>query len=99
MVCHRRRTPKHITIMDKATIDATQFKQHEKDTGSPDFQIALLTVSIAQLTEHLADHKKDNSSRRGLLKQVARRRKLLDYVKSQSEERYQTLLKGLDLRR
>lgn len=85
--------------MSKATINPSEFKQHENDTGSADFQVALLTERILYLTEHLKEHVKDNASRRGLLKLVARRRKLLDYVRSQSEERYQALLKGLNLRR
>ncbi|MBK1833496.1 30S ribosomal protein S15 [Roseibacillus ishigakijimensis] len=80
-------------------VDPTPYKQHENDTGSADFQIAVLTGKIRELTEHLKDHKKDHSSRRGLLKMVAKRRKLLDYLKEQSEERYQACLKGLSLRR
>lgn len=80
-------------------VDPTPFKQHETDTGSSDFQIAVLTGKIRELTEHLKIHKKDHSSRRGLLKMVAKRRKLLDYLRAHSEERYQACLKGLELRR
>ena len=80
-------------------VDPTPFKQHDSDTGSSDFQIAILTGRIRELTEHLKVHKKDHSSRRGLLKMVAKRRKLLDYLRANSEERYQACLKGLELRR
>lgn len=80
-------------------IDPTPFKQNEKDTGSADYQVALLTGRINQLTEHCKINKKDHSSRRGLLRLVSRRRKLLDYVKRESDERYQALLKGLNLRK
>jgi small subunit ribosomal protein S15 len=79
--------------------DPNDFKQHEKDTGSADFQVALLTKRIKHLTAHMGDHKKDFASRRGLLTMVAQRRKLLDYLKGQSEERYAKLIDGLGLRR
>ena len=69
------------------------------DTGSPEVQVAILTERIRNLTEHFQSHKKDNHSRRGLLKMVSQRRKLLDYVKSQQEERYQDLIKRLGIRR
>lgn len=75
------------------------FKLHEKDTGSADVQIALLTERINYLTKHLNVHSKDHSTRRGLLKMVARRRKLLDYLKVTAEERYQNSIKTLGLRR
>ena len=71
----------------------------EGDTGSPDVQIAILSSRIATLTEHFKTHKKDNHSRRGLLKMVALRRKLLDYVKGKDEPRYQDLIKRLGIRR
>lgn len=80
-------------------VDPTPYKQHDTDTGSPDYQVAVLTGRIRELTEHLKTHKKDHSSRRGLLKMVAKRRKLLDYLKTKSEERYQACLKGLSLRK
>ena len=79
--------------------DPADFKQHESDTGSADYQIAVLTKRIKHLTEHMGEHKKDYASRRGLLTMVAQRRKLLDYLKGQSEERYAKLIKGLGLRR
>ena len=71
----------------------------EGDTGSADVQIAILTSRIATLTEHFKSHKKDNHSRRGLLKMVALRRKLLDYVKGNDDARYQDLIKRLGIRR
>ena len=69
------------------------------DTGSPEVQVALLTERINYLTEHFTSHKKDNHSRRGLLRMVATRRSLLDYLKSKDEGRYQTLIKRLEIRR
>lgn len=85
--------------MSESTINVADFKIHETDTGSADYQVALLTQRIVHLTAHLGLHKKDTSSRRGLLKLVAQRRKLLDYVRANSEERYQKLLAGLNLRK
>jgi small subunit ribosomal protein S15 len=69
------------------------------DTGSPEVQVAILSERIANLTEHFKDHKKDNHSRRGLLKLVSQRRRLLDYVKTTDETRYQALIDRLGLRR
>lgn len=85
--------------MSESTINPADFKIHETDTGSADYQVALLTKRISHLTEHLGRNKKDTSSRRGLLMLVAQRRKLLDYLRGKSEERYQNLIKGLGLRR
>ena len=82
-----------------ADINPADFRLNESDTGSADFQIALLTKRIKHLTAHMGEHKKDFASRRGLLTMVAQRRKLLDYLKGQSEERYAKILKGLGLRR
>ena len=76
-----------------------QYQQNETDTGSPEVQVAILTTRIANLTEHLKIHKKDFHSRRGLLIMVGQRRRLLDYLKSRSEERYSDLIKSLGLRR
>ncbi len=73
------------------------FALFEGDTGSPEVQVALLTASIQELTEHLKHHKKDNHSRRGLLKQVAKRRRLLNFLMSRSEERYRKLIERLEL--
>ena len=69
------------------------------DTGSPEVQIAILSERISNLTEHLKTHAKDNHSRRGLLKMVSQRRRLLDYVKGRDEERYQGIIQKLGLRR
>ncbi len=69
------------------------------DTGSPEVQVAVLSERIANLTEHFKTHKKDNHSRRGLLKMVSLRRRLLDYVKNKDESRYQSLIERLGLRR
>ncbi len=85
--------------MSDTTINPKDYQLHEGDTGSADYQIALLTVRILDLTEHMNANKKDFHSRRGLLRMVSRRRKLLDYLKANSEERYQKALKGLGLRR
>ncbi len=76
-----------------------QFQRHEKDTGSSEVQIALLTKRIEHLTEHLKANKKDHSSRFGLIKMVNARRKLLDYLKRTDEPRYQSVIKELSLRR
>lgn len=75
------------------------FKVHEKDTGSPEVQVALLTERINELTKHLQDHVKDHSSRRGLLKMVGERRRLLDFINGESQERYQSLVERLKLRK
>ena len=72
---------------------------HETDTGSPEVQIAILTERIAQLTEHLKVHKKDNHSRRGLLKMVGKRRNLLDYLAKKDIERYRAIIAELGLRK
>ena len=69
------------------------------DTGSPEVQVAILTVRIANLTEHFKTHKKDNHSRRGLLKMVSQRRRLLDHLKASEEDRYKALIETLGLRR
>ena len=76
-----------------------RFKKHEGDTGSPEVQIAILTEQINVLTEHLKIHKKDHHSRRGLLKMVGRRRRLLNYLQGQEMERYRTVVKELGLRK
>ena len=76
-----------------------KFAQSEGDTGSPEVQIAILTERITNLTDHFKTNKKDNHSRRGLLTMVATRRKLLDYVKRKSEDRYQAVIKELGIRR
>lgn len=75
------------------------YQLHEKDTGSPEVQIALLSGRIEYLTEHFKTHKKDHHSRRGLLKLVGQRRRLLDYVKNKDVERYRAVIQRLGLRK
>jgi small subunit ribosomal protein S15 len=77
----------------------TKYKLHDKDSGSAEVQIALLTERIKLLTDHFQIHKKDHASRRGLLKLVGRRRKLLDYLKNKKIESYRELIKQLNLRK
>ncbi|MDD3474245.1 MAG: 30S ribosomal protein S15 [Syntrophaceae bacterium] len=76
-----------------------RFKIHEKDTGSPEVQIALLSERIGYLTEHFKVHKKDHHSRRGLLKLVGQRRRLLDYLKTKNVDRYKTIIGELGIRK
>ncbi|CAM3359820.1 30S ribosomal protein S15 [Marinicrinis lubricantis] len=76
-----------------------EYKTHETDTGSPEVQIAILTEDIQNLTDHLRTHKKDHHSRRGLLKMVGQRRKLLAYLKNKDVKRYSSLIERLGLRR
>jgi small subunit ribosomal protein S15 len=87
-----------ITVEEKARL-LSEFATKPGDTGSPEVQVAILSSRIATLTEHFKTHKKDNHGRRGLLKMVARRRKLLDYLKGKDESRYQALIERLGLRR
>ena len=84
--------------IDKAAIK-NEFQRHERDTGSSEVQIAILTKEIAALTEHLKANKKDHSSRYGLLRKVQNRRKLLDYLKREDVAKYQELIKKLGIRR
>jgi small subunit ribosomal protein S15 len=76
-----------------------QYQRHETDTGSSDVQVALLSKRIELLTEHLKKHRKDHSSRFGLIKMINARRRLLDYLKQTNEDRYQSLIKDLKIRR
>ena len=76
-----------------------QYKIHDKDTGSPEVQIAILTNRITYLTEHFRGHSKDHHSRRGLLMMVSRRRRLLDYLRRYDEERYKAVITRLGIRR
>ncbi|ETW11303.1 30S ribosomal protein S15 [Roseivivax marinus] len=87
-----------ITAEEKQKV-MKDYATKEGDTGSPEVQVAILTTRISALTEHFKTHKKDNHSRRGLLKLVAQRRKLLDYLKANDEERYRTLIGKLGIRR
>ncbi len=77
----------------------TKYRTHEKDTGSPEIQVGLLTKKIDEVTKHLKEHKKDNSARRGLLANVAHRRKLLTYLKMNKPEAYQKVIDALDLKK
>lgn len=83
---------------DKAELIG-KYKLHDADTGSPEVQIALLSERINQLSEHFKNHKKDHHSRRGLLKMVGQRRRMLDYLKSKDVERYREIIKRLNLRK
>lgn len=87
-----------ITVEEKARVMG-EYATKTGDTGSPEVQVAILSSRIATLTEHFKTHKKDNHSRRGLLKLVAQRRKLLDYLKKKDEARYTDLIARLGLRR
>jgi small subunit ribosomal protein S15 len=87
-----------LSAEEKAKIVA-EYGQGENDTGSPEVQVALLTENINKLQDHFGDHKKDNHSRRGLIRMVNQRRKLLDYLKANKAERYSAVIKKLGLRR
>ena len=81
------------------TLSFKEFQLHDKDTGSADVQVALLTRRIEHLTEHLKSNAKDHSSRRGLLKMVATRRSLLDYLSRSKNDRYKSVIEKLNLRK
>ncbi|WP_341760418.1 30S ribosomal protein S15 [Candidatus Endowatersipora endosymbiont of Watersipora subatra] len=87
-----------ITVGRKAEL-IKEYSKHEGDSGSPEVQVSILTERINNLTQHFKFHNKDNHSRRGLLKMVANRRSLLDYAKRENEERYQSLIQRLGIRR
>ena len=84
---------------ERKTEVVREYARHEGDTGSPEVQVAILSERISNLTEHLKTHKKDFHSRRGLLIMVGQRRRLLDYVKTRDQSRYETLIQRLGLRR
>jgi small subunit ribosomal protein S15 len=86
-------------LKDQKTEIITKFAKHQGDTGSPEVQVALLTQRINGLSEHFKDHKKDHHSRRGLLRLVGQRRRMLDYLRHQSEDRYKHLITELGLRK
>ena len=77
----------------------SEYKLHDSDTGSPEVQIALLTARISHLTEHLQSHKGDHHTRRGLMKLIGRRRRLLDYLRANDVERYRSIIAKLGIRR
>ncbi len=85
-------------VIDKQTI-IEKFQKGKSDTGSPEVQVALITARINHLTEHFKEHKHDHHSRRGLLRLVGQRRRLLDYLKGKDIERYRALIKELKIRR
>jgi small subunit ribosomal protein S15 len=87
-----------ITTAQKSQI-VTDYQREKGDTGSPEVQVALITARINYLTEHFKEHSKDHHSRRGLLRLVSRRRKLLDYFKGKNEQGYRELIKRLELRK
>ena len=96
-----KKEPKKVTVTKRDTkkkVIAT-YAKHEKDTGSAQVQVAILTKRINELTDHLKEHKKDNHSRRGLLLMVGKRRKLLNYLKNSKPEIYENVIKGLELRK
>ena len=93
-----KETPMSITPEEKSRL-IKEYGTKDGDTGSPEVQVAILTSRINTLTEHFKSHKKDNHSRRGLLKMVSLRRKLLDYTRGKDEARYQDLIKRLGIRR
>jgi small subunit ribosomal protein S15 len=87
------------TTKQQKTDLISQYRTHDEDTGSPEVQIALLSSRITYLTEHFKTHAKDHHSRRGLLKMVGRRRRLLDYLKKTDLERYRTVIDKLGIRK
>jgi small subunit ribosomal protein S15 len=86
-------------VQEKKVELVHKYQRHEKDTGSPEVQVALLSERIVYLTEHFKTHKKDHHSRRGLLKLVGQRRRLLDYLKTVDQNRYKTLIDQLGIRK
>ena len=86
-------------VAEKKTEVVQKYRRHESDTGSPEVQVALITERIAYLTEHFKTHKKDHHSRRGLLKLVGQRRRLLDYLRKVDANRYKVVIEQLGLRK
>jgi small subunit ribosomal protein S15 len=86
-------------VQEKKKELVQKFKRHDSDTGSPEVQVALLTERITYLTEHFKTHKKDHHSRRGLLKLVGQRRRLLDYLRTADQARYKSLIDQLGIRK
>ena len=84
---------------DKKQVLITEYRTHDNDTGSPEVQIAILSTKISYLTEHFKIHAKDHHSRRGLLRMVGRRRRLLDYLKEKDIKRYRTIIASLGIRK
>jgi small subunit ribosomal protein S15 len=88
-----------VLAAQKKTDIITRFRTHEKDTGSPEVQIAILSERIGELTEHFKAHAKDHASRRGLLMLVSKRRRLLDYLKTNDSDRYRDVIGKLGIRK
>lgn len=88
-----------ITLPEDKQQIIDSFAQHTGDTGSPEVQVALLSQKIQKLSSHLEENKKDNHSRRGLLKVIAKRRRILGYLQKLNDDRYQSLIKKLDIKR
>ena len=86
-------------VQEKKQELVQKYRRHEKDTGSPEVQVAILSERITYLTEHFKTHKKDHHSRRGLLKLVGQRRRLLDYLRTVDQARYKTLIDQLGIRK
>jgi small subunit ribosomal protein S15 len=86
-------------VKEKKQVIISDYKLHENDTGSPEVQIAILSTRINYLTEHFKTHQKDHHSRRGLLKLVSQRRKLLDYLKKSDKARYEKVIERLEIRK
>ncbi|MEY2669602.1 MAG: hypothetical protein RJA59_2240 [Pseudomonadota bacterium] len=86
-------------VAGKKTEVVQKYRRHDSDTGSPEVQVALITERIAYLTEHFKTHKKDHHSRRGLLKLVGQRRRLLDYLRKVDQNRYKVVIEQLGLRK
>src|ERR687886_201708 len=95
----KKRRKKKLAVVENKERIIQEHRTHEGDTGSPEVQVALLTRRIAHLTEHLREHKHEYHSRRGLLKMVGRRRRLLKYLQNKDVERYRALIAKLGLRR
>jgi len=88
-----------ITLQDDKQQLIKEFSQHDGDTGSPEVQVALLSLKIQKLASHLEDNKKDNHSRRGLLKVIAKRRRIINYLQKLDEARYKALIEKLGLKK
>jgi small subunit ribosomal protein S15 len=86
-------------VQEKKVELVQKYRRHDKDTGSPEVQVALLSERIGYLTEHFKTHKKDHHSRRGLLKLVGQRRRLLDYLRTVDQNRYKSLIEQLGIRK
>jgi small subunit ribosomal protein S15 len=95
----KKRRKKKLAVVQNKEETIREHRTHEGDTGSPEVQVAVLTQRIAHLTEHLREHKHDYHSRRGLLKMVGKRRRLLKYLQKKDVERYRALITKLGLRR